>query len=415
MRDRTITATGTSLEPGAPTHWHRRSQGRAPWRWGVVMAAVAAATLVSACSSSTSVAKTSGTSSPRPTAGAGQSSGSGGSASSIVAAGRGPSNKFQAPGPTLNATSLKGQSLWYVTLSSEIPVLAVEQRGIQQSADALGMTLHLCDGKFQPAAAAGCINSAEAAGAKGILTDSIPVDSVSTAVANATNHHVPILSISEQGQNSKDVGFLGMGDPPAEGLAADWVIADSGGKANVLATKVLDDAGAIYDITAGSAPQFAKLCPNCSIVTATYTTGSVPSVASAVSSALLSHPTLNYGLPQFDFLVPLFKQGVQTAGFANKMKVVSTNSALSSMQLVKSGGQAADIGSNRNYGGWAATDAMLRLILGLPSPSSSNIPIRAFDKTNIDSVALTDQAALSGEWFGSLDYQKSFQQSWGLS
>jgi len=382
-----------------------------------VLIAVAVAALT-ACSSSGSTA---GSASPAGSASASaggtsaaQTAASANTVASIVAAGSAPSNQFHSPGPALNATSLKGQSLWYIPLSSEIPVLAVEEDGIRQAANALGMTLHVCDGKLLPAAAAACINSAVAAGAKGILTDSIEVDSVSTAVANATSHGVPILSMSEQGTDSKDVRYFGMGDPQSQALAADWIIADSGGHADVLGTKILDDPGAIYDETAGSEPQFAKYCPSCNLATATYKSGTVPQIPSAVSSALLSHRDMTYGFPQFDFLVPLFKQGVQTAGFADKMKVVSTNSALSSMQLVKSGGQAVDVGSNRNYAGWAATDAMLRMILGLPAPTTSYIPIRLFDKTNIGSVSLTNQAAMSGEWFGSLDYQKSFEQTWGL-
>jgi ribose transport system substrate-binding protein len=333
---------------------------------------------------------------------------------SKVAALREPSNTFVAPGPKLDATSLQGQSIWYVSLSQAIPVLAIEQNGLMQAATALGMSMHVCDGKFQPALAAGCMNAAVSAGAKGIVTDSVTLASVSTAVANAASHHVPIVAMSAIGTNTKDVAFFSDGDEMSQAIAADWIIADSKGGAQVLGTSVQDDSGARNDITAGSAPEFSQ-CTGCTTVTANYTSGTVPSVPSVVSSSLLSHPQLTYGFPQFDFLVPLFKSGVQTGGFANKMKIVSTNAVLSSMQLVKSGGQAADVGANRNYAGWGAMDSMLRLINGMPVVAKSTVPQRVFDSQNINSITLTEAAAGTGEWWGPLDYQKSFQTLWGLS
>ena len=326
---------------------------------------------------------------------------------------RQPSNTFVAPGAALDAKTYKGASVWYVSLSQAIPVLAIEQNGIKQAADALGMSLHICDGKFQPALAAGCINAAVSAGAKGIFTDSVTLASVSTAVTNATQHKVPILAMSAIGTNSKDVAFFTNGDEMSEAIAAQWIIADSKGKAQVLMSSVQDDSGARNDISSGSAPQFAK-CSGCKTVIASYTSSTVPSVPSIVSSTLLSHRNLNYGLPQFDFLVPLFKSGVQTAGFTAKMKVVSTNAVLSSMQLVKSGGQAADVGSNRNYSGWAAMDSMLRLLKGMPVSTTSTVPQRVFDSKNIASITLTDAAAGTGEWWGPLTYQKDFQKLWGV-
>ncbi len=382
-------------------------------RHGGLLALTAAMTVslgLTACSSKSSSSTTSSSSSAGGSAG---SSGAVADATSLVATLRSPSNMFVAPGPAFDAKSMRGKSLWYVALSQSIPVLAVEQGGIRQAADALGMSLKICDGKFQPATAAACVNSAVSSGAAGVIMDSVTTPSVSTAITNATSHKVPVLAVSALGTNSNSVSYGTNGDERSEAVAADWIIADAKGKAKILGTKVQDDTGAINDIETGSKPEFAK-CPDCKTVTATYTSGTVTGVPSLVSSTLLSNRDVTYGFPQFDFLVPLFKAGVQTAGLTAKMKIVSTNSVLSSMQLVKSGGQAADIGSNRNYSGWLSMDSLLRMLKGLPVPTKSEIPIRVFDSTNIGSVPLTDQAASTGEWFGPLDYQKSFQHLWGL-
>ena len=380
-------------------------------RVGLALTAAALTLGASACSSSGT--KATGAGAAAPSSGASASGDAVTAASAVIAKYRETSSNFIAPGPALDAKSLEGGSLYYVSLSQAIPVLGREQNGIKQAADALGMTFHVCDGKFQPALAAGCINQAVSAGAKGIFTDSIVISAVSNAVANAATHHVPIVAVSSIGTDSKDISYRSNGDELSHEVAANWLVADSGGKANIIQTNVQDDTGANNDINVGSKPVFAK-CSGCKVTTATYTAQTVPGIPSLISSTLLKDRDANYGFPQFDFLVPLFKSGVQTAAYTNKLKVVSTNAVLSSVQLVKSGGQAADAGSNRNYSGWAATDTMARMLKGL-APGTYTVPVRLFDKTNVTSVTLTEAAASSGEWFGSLDYQKDFQKLWGLN
>lgn len=325
---------------------------------------------------------------------------------------RQPTTAKADTGPAFDATSFKGGSIHYVALSQAIPVLAREQNAIKQAADALGMSFNVCDGKFQPAQAAACINAAVSAGATGIVTDAIVIDAVSTAAANAKSKSIPIVAMSSIGTDTDDVVFRTNGDELSHEVAAQWIVADSGGTAQVLQTGVQDDSGAINDIENGSQPVFDK-CPGCSVVRATYTAQTVPGIPSLISSSLLKNRDRDYGFPQFDFLVPLFKSGVQTAGFTDKMKIVSTNAVLSSMELVKNGGQAADAGSNRNYSGWAATDTLLRMAEGLPV-QTYKVPVRLFDKNNVESVQLDEAAALTGEWFGPLTYQQDFQKLWGL-
>jgi ribose transport system substrate-binding protein len=326
----------------------------------------------------------------------------------------GPANKFVAPGPALQAGSLAGKSVWFVPVSSEIPVLAVEFQALQDAAKTVGISLHVCDGKLTPAIEAACINSAVSAGAAGIISDGVGVPAVQTAVSNATAHGVQILAMGEVGTDSKNLRYFDLGDTASQAAAADWIMADSGGKANVLVTVDTDDAGASHDVDAGSKPEFSTHCPGCTVTTAGYTTGTASSLNTLISSALLRDRQADYALANFDFLIPLMRNGAQTAGLASQLKFVGIEAALSSMQLVKSGEQAADAAANRNYGGWAAMDAMLRMLLGKPAPTTNFLPVRIFDATNIDTIGpLTNAAASSGSWFGSTDYPRKFAQLWG--
>jgi ribose transport system substrate-binding protein len=326
-----------------------------------------------------------------------------------------PNNAFRAPGPAVDAKSLKGKTIWFIPLGAVIPVLGVEAKGIQEAAEGLGVTVKTCDGKLQPAAAASCIKQATDSGADGILIDSVTPQTVAPALKAAAAKKVPVVQMfGLKGDASTYTQYVSLQDVTAHALAADWIIADSKGKANVLATKVVGDAAATNTYVSGGAKQFQQSCPDCKIAEVTSTPTTVPAITASTSSAFLKHPNITYGFPQFDFLAPLFARGAQQAGKTQKIKLVSTNAALSSMKLVKSGQQAADAATNRNYGGWLAVDAWIRMALGKAPQTGDFMPSRIFDKTNIGSVTLTEAASKSGEWFGDTAYKQQFLKSWGV-
>jgi ribose transport system substrate-binding protein len=332
----------------------------------------------------------------------------------LVAKYRKPSNTFVAPGPAVDASSLKGKTVWFIPLGAVIPALGVEAKGIQEAADGLGIKVKTCDGKLQPAAASSCISQATKSGADGILIDSITPQTVTTALSAAKAAKIPVVQMfGVQGANDRYTQFVSLEDRQSHAIAADWIIADSKGKANVITSTSVGDLAAESTVKNGGGAEFAHRCPGCKVTNVNITPTTVASLTAATSTALLKNAKMDYGLPEFDFLVPLFQRGVQQAGRTAKMKVVSTNGVLSSMQLVKSGKQSADGAGNRNYGGWEAMDAFVRLALGKPGPTKQYIPPRVFDSTNIGSVPLTEAASKSGEWFGDLGYKQDFLKLWG--
>jgi ribose transport system substrate-binding protein len=375
--------------------------------------ALVAAGLVAGCGDASSTS--SGASTSAPSGGTATANGSDVAAvQQLVADRKQPSNTFKAPGPPVDATSLKGKTIWFVPLGAVIPVLGVEAQGIEEAAKGLGVTVRTCDGKLQPAAAASCIKQATDSGADGILIDSVTPETVAPALKAAEAKQIPVVQIfGLAGPESKFSQYVSLQDVTANALAADWIIADSDGKANVLASKVLGDAAATNTYVNGGAKEFAQKCPDCKVDIVTSTPTTVESITASTSTALLKNPDADYGFPEFDFLAPLFARGVQQAGRSRSMKLVSTNAALSSMKLVKSGQQAADAATNRNYGGWVAVDAWIRMALGKAPQTDDFIPSRIFDDENIGSVELSDAAARSGEWFGDTSYKQDFLKSWG--
>ena len=159
--------------------------------------------------------------------------------------------------------------------------------------------------------------------------------------------------------------------------------------------------------------ELKKNCATCTQTIIQTTAANLPNISSATSTALLQHSDTTIGFPQFDFLAPLFKAGMQTSG--HTVPVVSTNAVLSQMQIVKSHGfQIADIGANRNYLGWAAMDRLVRMMLSKPAPTTVTVPVRVFDSSNIGSLNLNQADSLSGIWYGPITYRQDFTKLWGL-
>lgn len=371
---------------------------------------VGAALVAAGCGSSSS--SSSGTSASATTSSAGTATTSASGAAASIAAHRRESGPFVAPGPAIDGTAAKGKALWFVPVSAVIPVVGPQSTGVKQAASALGMSYHMCDGKFIPATEAACIKQAVNAGAAGIVTDAIDPLTVSTAVAYAGAHKVPIMTISDLGTDTAGVRFIPT-DLANAPVAADWIAADAGaGGASVIAATVSGDKATETEAQAFR-DELTKQCPKCKVIDVEEGPSSSSNYTSSVSTALLKNPDTKYVFAQFDFLTPPVERAIKQAG--HKVKLVSTTATLNNLQEIKGGGlQVADIGVNPNYAGWLAVDGLLRMMAGKPGGDVSKLPVRAFDATNIASLPLTSAAAQTGEWWGATTYRDEFQKLWGL-
>jgi ribose transport system substrate-binding protein len=375
-------------------------------RLAVLAAACALPMGVAACGSDDS-----GSDSPPP--GSAASAGDEGlaAAKAAVEKGREEVTGFTAPGPELDASELAGGSVWYIPVSASIPVLQVEAAGIREGAEAIGLKYETCDGEFLPAAASACIKQAVNAGATGIITDSVDPATVGPALAAAKAEKIPVVAANSQGTPSADIQFQSMGDIESQPLAMNWIIADSEGKANVLAVTISGDANTAKSADLGEA-ELEKNCAACGYAEVALPVSQIPKIPENTSTALLRNPDADYGFPEFDFLAPLFARGMQQAGRNNEMKMVSTNAVLTQMKLIESGGQVADIGANRNYIGWLVVDRLLRMKLGLEPPTEAPAPVRVFDETNVGTLTMTEEAATDGSWWGPTTYKDEFKTLW---
>jgi ABC-type sugar transport system substrate-binding protein len=381
----------------------------------LLVGALAVTTLAIAACGSSGGASSAGSAGGRDTAGA------------TIAAAQADLAKFTAEvadspsiTPVSGVSALQGKTIWYIPLGSGVPILNAFGVGMQGAVEKLGLKFHTCDGKFLPTTVASCMNQAVTQGADGVVTGYIDYKLVANAFQNIVSHHIPVLVAGEANDSgTADSPALAFYDTtPAiellQKLDSEAVIADSKGKAKVLYVGVTDSpqtlAGATY-----AKKYFKDNCPGCTFTEIDYNTASLNKVPSQVSAALISHPDTTYVDVELDAAAANAVSGIRTAGFANKVKLTSTNGGLDSLQRIKTGQvQFVDVGLSSTYLGWQFTDGIVRMMLGhLPVTGPS--VTRVFTKDNVGALTLTPAAYATNAWYGPNDFEQTFMSAWGAA
>jgi ribose transport system substrate-binding protein len=324
---------------------------------------------------------------------------------------------FTAPGPALEGVAgMAGKKILYIPISLQIPAFQAVYAAVQEATGEVGMEVDSCDGKFNPAGVAACINQALAQQVDVVVLDQIPLGLAAQGVAQLQEAGIAILvSGQEAAPGTAELAYLDTGGGQLITQMADWVTVDSGGDANVLVVAQTDSPRQKAYIDEGLVPRFEEVCPDCTTTVTTTTASQLSQLGSQVSTALLQDPEIDYIVSEFDANVSYILQGLQNTPTGGDVKVVSAIGDIASLERVASGQQAYDaLGSNR-WAGWAITDQVLRMLTGAEPLESSTGPARAFDSSNIDSVEV-DQASFDDEslWGGDT-YTDVYRQVWGLS
>ncbi|MGY2079568.1 sugar ABC transporter substrate-binding protein [Modestobacter sp. SYSU DS0657] len=324
---------------------------------------------------------------------------------------------FTAPGPALEGVDqVAGKKLLYIPISLQIPAFQSVFAAVQEATGEVGMEASSCDGKFNPAGVAACINQALAQEVDVVVLEQIPLGLAAQGVAQLQEAGISILvSGQEAAPGTAELAYLATGGDQIITDMADWVTVDSGGEANVLVVAQVDSPQQRAYIDEGLLPRFEEVCPDCTTTVITTTASQLSQLGTQVSTALLQDPEIDYVVSEFDANVSYVLQGLQNAPTGGDVKVVSAIGDIASLERVASGQQAYDaLGSDR-WAGWAVTDQVLRMLTGAEPLESSIGPSRAFDSSNIDSVEV-DQASFDDEslWGGDT-YTEVYRELWGLS
>ncbi len=332
-----------------------------------------------------------------------------------------PVRSVPAPGPALDASSLRGKTVYYVPLVLKASYFQIVNKVATDALRRAGVTVRACDGHANPSGVGACLDQAVTRRADAVITDYIPYEMAPTAFDRVRRAGVPMYVGAQRAPDGlKASSTLRFENPDAyqsasmEGIV-NAVIADSDAKARILLVRSEDDP-AVARAGDHLIEYAERTCPDCELTVVRGSLAAMDKLPSLVSSSLVKDPSITYVLPQYDVFLGPAIAGVQSAGKVRDVELATANATMASLPQVKSNEQViAAVGLDPVYSGWKMGDAALRLLAGEDPPQTYPVPVRAFTKENVDDLALTSEAEASGEWFGdAVSYQSGFEKLWGL-
>lgn len=326
--------------------------------------------------------------------------------------------RFKAPGPPIDTSKLKGKKVMFVSLAQAVPAIAQDATATQEAGKAVGVRVSVFDTKGDVRLMQQAINQAVAQKFDAIVILGIPLKVTATALAKAHKAGIPVVSelnnepdATKPGQGAGSDVFGSTG-PPRFGtgqLLACKAVVDTQGKANVVifGAKDLEPSQAEVD---GIRDILTK-CSGCKVTeNSTPTAQWQTKLPGLAASEVRRNPNANYFLPLYDGMGIFVTSGVQQAGGTGRIKVASFNATPAALKLI-TGGKVftADPGQPNSWMGWQGLDQAMRGMLKT-KPGNPVVPVRYFDKKNLQGLDVTDEDALFGGAFRS-----EFKKLWGVS
>lgn len=330
-------------------------------------------------------------------------------------------NSFATVSPVSGVSALKGKTVWYIPIGEATPLTSAIGTNLTQALGQVGVKVHLCDGQFLPTDIATCMSQAVSQGAAGVVTCYVDYAALPTAFDSLVSHHIPVFVGGEPADGGKvSSAQLGFDDPAStmdleQRLLIESVIARSDAKANILYVGNSDSAST-EDAAAYAKSVAAQQCSTCSFTEIDYNTADLSKLPSQVSAALIAHPSTTYVVDELDPANASTVEGVQSAGYANKVTLASAGGDLDVVQRVRAGHVMVDVALSPAYDGWQYADGIISMLTGHnPAPAETVSLVRVLTTANTASLALTPAAYADNGWFGSASYEQAYLKAWGAS
>jgi ribose transport system substrate-binding protein len=319
--------------------------------------------------------------------------------------------------PVKNPVDLHGKNVMIVPLISAVPILNGMATGAKEALEHMGAHVSICDGKASPTSVDSCLKQAQAQKYAAVITNfvSFPMDPNGfTALADSGTKILVAGDSQVAGKTyPANVQFFDSSESLKQVASdeADAAVADQGENANVIWLSQTDSANTIAQGDAGEA-HFKQLCPSCGFDRIKYATPDEDKLPSLVSAALVSHPKTNEIVLSVDSVAAQVLQGVQSAGFSGKVKLIGNGSDLAGLQRIVAGQQSDDFGASASYDGFALANALEQELAGDTITPAVSVT-RDFTKNNVGDLKITPAEYDTPDWFGNDSFKKEYYQAWG--
>ncbi|WP_460775842.1 sugar ABC transporter substrate-binding protein [Microbacterium sp. GXF7504] len=377
-------------------------------RGGMALVAVASAALALAgCSSSTPAAETT-------TAAASEESENAAYLATVTQ----PAESYPLPTePIEGADAFAGGTVFYVPITLRAPVFAAIQESLQEALGEVGITVQSCPADGNPANIASCVDQAIAAGALGVIADALPYQMGAEAFTKAREAGLPVV-ITNQGPNEQDfpadetLAYIPSGAPATDEAMLRWIAEDSNGEAVILVSRSADGYWS-SKFMSDALEDLPTYCPGCTVAaTVDISTATQAQLQGNIAAELISNPEIGYLLTDFAQYIPQATGAIQDSGRTD-VKFLAGSATLGAIEGVKAGQFAAVAAEPSAFIGYRQADTILRLLTGTPVEEMvpGEEPIRLFTQDTLPEN-LTEEAVLSGEWFGPTSFKKDFVALW---
>ena len=405
----------------------RRARGRSALLATVTIAALLAA----ACGSDNkgSASETTAASSGAETTAAGSATSSGGGAATTAAASGGSGldaakavvEKYRDPNQAIGVTKpLTGKppKKTIAWLECELESCPYETVGMKAATEALGWDLKVISSKsgdpgpaFQQAIDAGVDYIASSGEAPALYKEQAQAAKAKgIKILSCYDTTVPDPANSNIYTQCGDTTFVEKTGP----LMADWAIADSNGKANVLVVNIPDFPVLQAEVKAYK-DEMAKNCPDCKVTELNVSIddlvgGKVPA---AVASQLQSNKDINYVFNTFGSLPAGLTASLKSAGLLDQVKVYGQDFSKFDLDEIVAGTMSAWSADPKAYAAWLMVDAAARLSLDMPldeERAAASLPTFLVE----DAATAKDISENQGGDWNPPGMAEAFKKLWGV-
>jgi ribose transport system substrate-binding protein len=341
-------------------------------------------------------------------------------ASAMTAAGAARADQFPAQysGPTEPAKAPAKLKVTAITCLSILHGCVSPAEGLQDAGKALGWDVTIVDGGGNPSKQNAAILDAVSAGSKVIALIAVDPSAVQLGLKAAKNAGVLVVSgsngidtpnpVEKPAANGLWVAFdVGPNYAALGNAAAEWIIKDSKGKANIA---IFSDKEfpSVLAFEAGLLEGLKK-CPSCIVSPQQYFTGNQvgATLGQMTVGYLRAHPDTDYVFSPYDPAAAAQVPAIVQAGFRNKVKLIGVLGDQQNLNFIRKGVvQVADAAYDNEYMGWAMADQIIRTLDKQPlfDPHGENLPFTVLDKTNLP--------APGSDWVANFDYKSKFLALW---
>jgi ribose transport system substrate-binding protein len=320
---------------------------------------------------------------------------------------------FTPPGAAVDAAAAKGKKVAIIPASSNVPFVTTIADGMVKIGKEAGLDVSVFKNQGSPAEWTKGVSDAISKNVDSIdLLAGIDPKAVSAQVTQATGADKKVIVTHlydvEQAVDPAVTAATNIPYKQAGKLLADWVIAKTEGKANVLVTTI-NQVNSTVPMTAGIDEEFAAKCGDgCKVTKIDSTIADLGKLQQQVQSTLTGDPSINYVINLYDSAqAPQTEAAIKALG-RKDLKIATFNGTPDILKLITADSVIQmDVGENLEWIAYGAIDNHLRVLSGGEATTTPNIPIRVFDASNVA------ESTADGQGFGTA-YRDEYKKLWGL-